>query len=154
MLTLVFALLSALILPVCTILKRIANQLASNTAGAVVAPKEAVLLAAAGVVHLASGEQLVPSIWAGCMPIADFCTVARKTWAGHGALLFAKVAIRPSVGLVRAVCTTKISSTKPLTPNTQTVIPAHGKAWPVAVVTDGGRLVASIVTMIGTVAHI
>ena len=54
--------------------------------------KEAVLLAAAGLVLLASGEQLVPSIWTGCNPIADFCTVARKTWAGHGALLFAKVA--------------------------------------------------------------
>ena len=62
-----------------------------NTVGSVAALKESVLLAG-GIVLLASGEQLVPRIRTSCPPIADFCTVARKTWAGHGALLCAKCA--------------------------------------------------------------
>ena len=46
---------------------------ASNAAGAVVALKEVVglLLAAAGIVRLAGGEQLVPLIWTDCVSVAD-----------------------------------------------------------------------------------
>ena len=140
--TLIPALLSILILPVCTILNTIANIQVTKTAGAVAALKEAVLLAAAGIKCLASGDQLVPLIWTRWISITDFCTVARKTWAGHGALLCAKVAFRPSVRFVRAVCTLNISITKPVSLNTSTAIPAHGKAWLVAVVTQGGKLIA------------
>ena len=146
--------LRALILPVCTTLKSIANPPTSKTAGAVVALKEAVLLAAAGIKCLASGEQLVPSIRTRWLPIADFCTVARKTWAGHGALLFAKGAIRPSVRLVRAVRTMSIFITKMPSQNTLTAVPAHGLACPVAVVTEGGGLVAAIVTIIREVTQL
>ena len=148
----VFAVLSTLVLPVFTILNRTANLSASKTAGAVAALKEVVLLAAAGLVLLASGEQLVPRIRTSWIPIADFCTVARKTWAGHGALLCAKGAIRPSVRFVRAVHATNTSITKPLCRNTQTAISAPGKAWPVAVVAEGRRLVAAIVAFIQPVA--
>ena len=140
--TLFFAKLSSLILPVYTILNSIANILAVKTFGSVAALKESGLLAAAGIVLLASGEQLVPSIWTSGKSIADFCTVSRKTWAGHGALLCAIVAIRPSVRFVRAVRTINFSITKPLSLNTPTAVPAAGKAWSVAVVTGGGRLVA------------
>ena len=90
--------LSILILTVCTILIIIANPLACKTARSIAALKEFGFLTAAGLlatglVLLASGEQLVPLIWTSGLSIADFCTVARKTWAGHRALLFAKGAI-------------------------------------------------------------
>ena len=86
---------SPLVLAVRTTLDIIAKPEASNAAGAVVALKEVVglLLAAAGVVHLAGGEQLVPLIWTDCVSVADFCTVARKTRAGHAVLLCAMSAI-------------------------------------------------------------
>ena len=89
----VFALLSTLVLTVFTTLTSRANPPTINTVGAVAALKKVVLLAAAGFVLLASGEQLVPRIRTSCISIADFCTAARKTWAGHGALLCAKGAI-------------------------------------------------------------
>ena len=98
----------------------------SNTAGVVVALKEAILRAAAGLLRLASGDQFVPSIRTCWLPIADFCTVARKTWAGHVALLFAKGAIRPSVGFIRAISTIDITITKILSPNTLAAVPTHG----------------------------
>ena len=64
--------LSALVLPVFTILKSIADPPTINTAGAVAALKEVVLLAAAGLVLLASGDQLVPRIRTSYFSIADF----------------------------------------------------------------------------------
>ena len=135
-LTIVFALLSSLVLPVSTIHQRIANPPTINTAAAVAALKEVVLLAAAGLVLLASGEQLVPRIRTSWIPIADFCTVARKTWAGHGALLCAKGAIRPSVRFVRAVRAINNFITKILSLNTPTAISAPGNARLFAVVTE------------------
>ena len=89
-LTLIFAVLSALVLSVFTIPNHIAKVPHIKTAGAITALKESVLLAAAGLVLLASGEHLVPRIRTSCNSVADFCAVARKTWAGHGALLYAK----------------------------------------------------------------
>ena len=85
--------LSPLVLPVRTTLDSVAKPKAGNAAGSIVARKESGLLAAAGIVCLASGEQLVPIIWTTYNSIADFCTVSRETWAGQGALLCAKVAI-------------------------------------------------------------
>ena len=117
---------SPLVLAVRTTLDIIAKPEASNAAGAVVALKEVVglLLAAAGIVHLASGEQLVPLIWTDCVSVADFCTVARKTRAGHAAILCAKGAIRPSVGFVGAVRAIKISVAKLFVVNASTAVPA------------------------------
>ena len=126
--------LSALILPVCAILISIAKLLFSKTAGAVAALKEAIRLAAVGLVRLASGEQLIPGIRTIWISIADFCTVSKKAWAGHGALLCAKGAIRPSVGFVGAVPAIKISVAKLLTGNALTAVPAP----------EGRRLIMAI----------
>ncbi len=75
----------------------------------------------------------------------------RKTWAGNAALLSAKGAIRPGVRFIGAVRAKNFSHTKPFSLNTFTAVPAPGKAWPVAVVTGRGMLVAPIVTAINVI---
>ena len=82
------------------------------------------------------------------MSIAKLCTVTRKTWAGHISLLcFAKGAIWPSVRFVRAVITVNSSIAKILSLKTPASVPAHGKTWSAAVVTDGEKFITAIITI-------
>ena len=82
------------------------------------------------------------------MSIAKLCAVTRKTWAGHISLLcFAKGAIWPGVRFVRAVITVNSSIAKILSLKTPATVPANGKTWSAAVVTDSEIFIDAIITI-------
>ena len=58
------------------------------------------------------------------------------------------------IGFVRAVCTVDKTVTSPLCLKTQAAVPAHGKAWTGAVVTDRRIFIAEIIAIIPAIALI
>ena len=88
-------------------------------------------------------------VWARGPAVTHLCTVPRKTWAGHRALFYAKCAIGIRIGFIGAVSTDAITDiTSLICPKTPAAIPAHGKAWTSAVVTDRRIFIAAIIARI------
>ena len=88
-------------------------------------------------------------VWARGPAVTHLCTVPRKTWAGHRALFYAKCAIGIRIGFIGAVSTDAITDiTSLICPKTPAAIPAHGKAWTSAVVTDRRIFIAEIIATI------